>query len=96
MYIYESITVHSLLLKKIYICNYICLLAYFGGVKKIIIKIIMVLKLPHGHEGSEYVLSFEIRQREGGFYTGQTDGRTEPPSSALVYRYIYIQFYDII
>ena len=31
------------------------------------------LKLPQGHEDSEYVLSFEIGQREGGFYSGRTD-----------------------
>ena len=56
----------------------------------------MVLKLPQGHEDSEYVLSFEIGQREGGFYSGRTDGldrqtdrHTEPPSTVLVYRYIY-------
>ena len=49
----------------------------------------MVLKLPLCHEGSEYVLSFENRQREGGFYSVRTD----TPNSALVYRYglqIYI------
>ena len=44
----------------------------------------MVLKLPQGHEGSKYVLSFEIGQREGGFYSEQTDTRTDTPSSALV------------
>ena len=37
--------------------------------------------------GSEYVLSFEIGQREGGFYSTRTDRRTEPPSSALAYRF---------
>ena len=42
----------------------------------------MVLKHPQGHKGSEYVLSFEIGQREGGFYSG----RTETPSTVLVYR----------
>ena len=35
------------------------------------------------------MLSFEIKQREGGFYSARTDRRTEPPNSALVYRYIY-------
>ena len=44
-----------------------------------------------GYEGSEYVLSFEIGQREGGFYSARinrrTDRRKEPPSTALVYRY---------
>ena len=54
----------------------------------------MVLKLPQAHEDSEYVLSFEIGQREGGFYSGQTDRIIEPPSTVLVYKclheYIYI------
>ena len=39
----------------------------------------MVLKLPQGHEDSEYVLSFKIGQRGDGFYSAQTDGHTEPP-----------------
>ena len=56
----------------------------------------MVLRLPQGHEGSEYVLSFEIGQREGGFYSTRTDTptdrHTEPPSSALVYRLCNIYF----
>ena len=47
----------------------------------------MVLKLPQGHEDSEYVLSFEIGQREGGFYSGRIDRHTEPPSTVLVYRF---------
>ena len=46
----------------------------------------MVLILPQGHESSEYVLSFEIGQREGGFYSARTDGLTETPSTVLVYR----------
>ena len=50
----------------------------------------MVLILRQGHEGSEYVLSFEIGQRESGFYSARTDTQnhkhTEPSSSALVYR----------
>ena len=37
----------------------------------------VVLSLPQGHEGSEYMLSFEIGQREGGFYSGRTDGQTD-------------------
>ena len=37
----------------------------------------MVLKLLHGHEGSEYVLSFEIGQLEGGFYSVRTDTQTD-------------------
>ena len=40
----------------------------------------MVLTLLQGHEGSEYVLSFEIEQREGGFYSEQTDTQTESQS----------------
>ena len=36
----------------------------------------MVLKLPQGHEDSEYVLSFEIGRREDGFYSARTDGQT--------------------
>ena len=37
-------------------------------------------------EGSEYVLSFEIGQREGGFYSARTD----TPSNALVYRLLFM------
>ena len=33
----------------------------------------MVLNFPQGHEDSEYVLSFEMGQREGGFYSARTD-----------------------
>ena len=33
----------------------------------------MFIRLPLCHEGSEYVLSFEIGQREDGFYSGRTD-----------------------
>ena len=47
----------------------------------------MVLRLPQGHEDSEYVLSFEIGQRESGFYSGPTDRRTNPHSTVLVYRF---------
>ena len=51
----------------------------------------MVLKLPQGHEDSEYVFSFEIEQRERGFYSERTDRQnhrvTEPSSTVLVYRY---------
>ena len=42
--------------------------AAVGGGKKSCLK--MVLKPPQGHEDSEYVLSFKIGQREGGFYSG--------------------------
>ena len=55
----------------------------------------MVLNLPQGHKDSEYVLSFEIGQRESGFYSERTDivtdrvtdRVTEPSSTVLVYRY---------
>ena len=43
----------------------------------------MFVKFPRRHEDSEYVLSFEIGQREGGFYSARTD----TPSTVLVYRY---------
>ena len=36
----------------------------------------MVLILPQGYEVSEYVLSFEIEQRAGGFYNARTDRHT--------------------
>ena len=52
----------------------------------------MILRLPQGREGSEYVLSFESGQREGGLERARTDrhtdGQTDTFSSALVYRYI--------
>ena len=54
-------------------------------------------KLPQGYEDSDYVLSFEIGQREGGFYSTrtdtQTDRRTDTPSTVFVYRYIYMYVY---
>ena len=53
----------------------------------------MVLTLPQGHEDSEYILSFEIGQRESGFYSEQTDRITEPSSTLLVYRYQYSASY---
>ena len=37
----------------------------------------MVFRHPQGHEDSEYMLSFEIGQRESGFYSGWTDGHTD-------------------
>ena len=37
----------------------------------------IILNIPQSHEDSEYVLSFEIGQREGGFYSGRTDTQTE-------------------
>ena len=48
----------------------------------------MVLMFPRGHEVSECVLSFEIGQREGGFYfySERTDTHAGTPSTALVYR----------
>ena len=38
----------------------------------------MVLRLPQGHEDSEYALSFEIGQWESGFYSERTDGQSHP------------------
>ena len=37
----------------------------------------MVLKLPQSHEDSEYVLSFEIEQGKGSFYSERTDTKTD-------------------
>ena len=37
----------------------------------------MVLKLLLCHEGTEYELSFEIGQREGGFYSARIDRHTQ-------------------
>ena len=37
-----------------------------------------LIKLPQGHTDSEYGLSFEIGQREGGFYSGRTDLQNHP------------------
>ena len=57
--------------------------AAFGGVSAAKKKIgpprvpQMVLKLPQSHEDSEYVFSFEIGQREGGFYSARTDTQTD-------------------
>ena len=48
----------------------------------------MVLNLPQGHDDSEYVLRFEIGQRESDFYSARTDGQTHPISTVLVYRFI--------
>ena len=68
--------------------------AAFGSVSKTLnffcvpILTQMVLELPLYHEGSEYVLSFEIGQRQGGFYSRRTD----TPSTSLVYRYTYIYY----
>ena len=45
----------------------------------------MVLKLPQGHEDSKYVLSFEIGQREGGFYSAQTDGQNHRQTHPVAY-----------
>ena len=39
----------------------------------------MHLKLSQGYEDSAYVLSYEIRQREGGFYSARTDTQTQDP-----------------
>ena len=48
----------------------------------------MVLNLPQGHEDSEYELSFEIGQREGGFYTARTDTQTGGQTQPVPYQYI--------
>ena len=58
----------------------------------------LVLKLPWGHENSEYVLSFEIGQRESGFYSGRTDRWTKPPSTVLMYRLFRLErlFYFLV
>ena len=55
----------------------------------------MILKLPQGHEDSEYVLTFEMGQREGSFYSRRTDIHTEPPSIVLVYRFVQYKFRNI-
>ena len=51
----------------------------------------MVLKLHLCHEDSEYVLGFEIGQRESGFYSERTDRITEPPNTVLVYRLVFFR-----
>ena len=58
--------------------------AAFGGGRKTLKNKIgvspapqIVLRLPQSHENSEYVLSFEIGQREGGFYSARTDRQTD-------------------
>ena len=50
----------------------------------------MVLKLPQGHEDSEYVLSFEIGKREGGLYSERKDRQTEPFSTVLVHEFLQL------
>ena len=52
--------------------------AFGGGEKKIGVPSApqMVLGLLQGYEDSECVHSFEIGQREGGFYSARTDGQT--------------------
>ena len=51
----------------------------------------IVNDLSQGHEDSAYVLSFEIGEREGGFYSARTDTLTDrlidPASTVLVYRW---------
>ena len=49
----------------------------------------MVLILPHGHEDSGYVLSFEIGQREGGFYSERTDRQTHRATQCRISMYIH-------
>ena len=69
--------------------------AAFGGGEKNKIKFgapsvpQMVLNLPLCHEASEYVLSFEIGQRESGFYSEWTDRITDRQNHANIqYRII--------
>ena len=38
---------------------------------------IVLKELPLGHVDSNYVLSFEIGQRESGFYSERTESQTE-------------------
>ena len=45
----------------------------------------MVLKLHLCHEDSEYVLGFEIKQRESGFYSERTESQTESQSHPVLY-----------
>ena len=51
------------------------------------------------HEDSEYALSFEIEQRESGFYSerieSQTDRITQPSSTVLEYR-LYTNYASIV
>ena len=47
----------------------------------------MVLILPQGHEDSEYMLSFEIGQREGHFYSAQTDTQTNRQNYRQTHRH---------
>ena len=49
----------------------------------------MVFKLPQGHEDSEYVLSFEIGQREGGFYSARTDSSIWIWNSISIWMYLH-------
>ena len=46
------------------------------------------LKLPQGHEDSEYVFSFEIGQQEGLFYTARTDTQTDGQNHPVAHQYI--------
>ena len=54
--------------------------AFGGGKKKIGAPLApqIDLNLPQGHEDSEYVLSFEIEQQEGGFYSARPDTQNHP------------------
>ena len=45
----------------------------------------MVLSLLQGHEDSKYVLSFEIGQRESGFYSERTKWQTEWQNHPVAY-----------
>ena len=58
----------------------------------------MVLMLSQGHEDSEYVLSLEIGQREGGFYSGRTSGQNHsvPYSNIDINIKIVIFIYQLV
>ena len=69
--------------------------AAFGGGKRNKQKYLgrlwcpLVLKLPQGHQDSEYVLSFEIGQRESDFCSERTDRITDKQNHANIqYRII--------
>ena len=54
----------------------------------------MVLKHPLCHGGSKYVLSFEIGQWEGGFYSGRTNTHRQTDTLGN-YNVDYYYFLDI-
>ena len=46
--------------------------------------------LPQGHEDFEYMLSFEIGQRESGLYSERTDRQTESQNHQTIQHRIII------